>query len=307
MNNQFNSGKAASPAGDWELKMGQVTLHLTLNPDGTGSLNGAPIWWQLNQSVLMVNDGTGTTVYQTSITTDSLTLEGVAGQPRMTFQRPGPSRERTAGIPPETGSGGANLVRQPADLVGTWRGPDGLVEIKADNSMTINGIRYLYRVQDNLITVTGNDGSIQAPFRVDGETLYIEVYGRQQTLQRIQAQAAQTGGGSIQADLAGKWCYLSSTNTYSGSRMSNACLTLYPDGTFQYYGESATSVETGSATSQQSDSGTWTATESSITAHSRTRGTKTYSLRKMNHPKNGDAMLVLDGQWFVTAVQRRPW
>ena len=394
MYNQLTMGKqaAASPAGNWELKAGQVNLKLTLNPDGTGTLNGVSIKWQLNQGVMIVNDGAATMMYKATMTADSLTLAGANLQQPLTFQRVGEAADEQDAPDPEVagpagtwrregngqvhnmslrpdGSGavdgiafewkfnqntlmlragnetlmykasmapdsmilsGGNLPQPvvwqragkstgvnergttkkaaPASgLAGRWQGPDGVVEFKPDNSMTINGTNYLYRVQGNLITVTGNDGSIQVPFRLDGDTLSVEVNGRPQTLKRISEEAPQAGGGSIRQELVGKWCYISSSNTYGGSRMSNVCVTLYANGTFEYYGETSTSVQAGSSGSQQADSGTWTATDSSITSHSRTNGTKTFSLRKMNHPKNGDPMLVIDGQWFVTTTQRPPW
>ena len=48
-------------------------------------------------------------------------------------------------------------------------------------------------------------------------------------------------------------------------------------------------------------------TATSITANSRQHGLLTYSLQKRNHPKTGDAMIVLDGDAFVTSQQRPPW
>jgi len=62
------------------------------------------------------------------------------------------------------------------------------------------------------------------------------------------------------------------------------------------------------ASSQSADSGTWTATEGTLTTHSRGGKTSTYRLEKRNHPKNvRDPMIVLDGQTFVTAYSKPPW
>jgi len=93
--------------------------------------------------------------------------------------------------------------------------------------------------------------------------------------------------------------------------MTDECFTLNADGTYQYYRESSASAYApgiyGSTASQSSDSGTWTATETTITANSRTQGTLTYTLEKKNHPRAGDPILYLDGHCFVTATQRPPW
>ena len=60
----------------------------------------------------------------------------------------------------------------------------------------------------------------------------------------------------------------------------------------------------GGATSQSADRGTWTATETSITASSASGRITTYVLEKRNHPKNNDPMLVLDGQAFVDVLSK---
>ncbi|HXM34319.1 MAG TPA: hypothetical protein VN920_03980, partial [Pyrinomonadaceae bacterium] len=93
----------------------------------------------------------------------------------------------------------------------------------------------------------------------------------------------------------------------NGGRMSSRCITLYANGTYEYYSESSSSNPYGSTASQDSDSGTWQATATSITANSRKHGVLSYSLEKRNHPKTGDAMIVLDGEAFVTSQQRPPW
>lgn len=89
--------------------------------------------------------------------------------------------------------------------------------------------------------------------------------------------------------------------------MSNRCFTLYENGTYEYYSETSSSGPVASSASQESDSGTWTATSTTITRNSRSLGTETYSLERRNHPKTGDAMIVIDGDAYVTYSPRRPW
>ena len=45
----------------------------------------------------------------------------------------------------------------------------------------------------------------------------------------------------------------------------------------------------------------------SITAYSSSNGTATYPMELRNHPKTGDAMIVIFADGCVTAYQRRPW
>jgi len=96
-------------------------------------------------------------------------------------------------------------------------------------------------------------------------------------------------------------------NAQHGASMSNRCFTLNANGTYQYYGESDSYNPNGGVTSQSSDSGTWTATETALTTHSSAKGTQVFTLEKRNHPKNNDPMLVVNGQPFVTYYQKAPW
>ncbi|MBS1796900.1 MAG: hypothetical protein JSS81_23945 [Acidobacteria bacterium] len=118
--------------------------------------------------------------------------------------------------------------------------------------------------------------------------------------------AAQITGG-VPQELAGKWCYLSNVQANDGGRMSEICITLNSDGTYEYYGETDSGNPSGSAHSQENDSGRWTATATTITAHSNGGETKNFTLEKRNHPKTGDPMLMIDGDAFVTAYQKTPW
>ena len=113
-------------------------------------------------------------------------------------------------------------------------------------------------------------------------------------------------GGANPAELAGKWCYMSNVTANDGGRMSNTCVTLYPNGTYEYYSETSSSNPYGGTASQSSDSGTWSVSGSTLVANSRSRGRQVYTLEKRNHPKTGDPMLMVDGDAFVTYTQRRP-
>lgn len=118
---------------------------------------------------------------------------------------------------------------------------------------------------------------------------------------------AGPGSGTVRAELVGKWCYASTTSTYSSSAGSNECFTLNADGTSAYSRESSGSGESGSYASEQSDRGTWTATETTYTITSQTQGPMTGALDKPNHPRTGDAMLCLDDRCYITYYNRPPW
>jgi len=109
------------------------------------------------------------------------------------------------------------------------------------------------------------------------------------------------------AALVGKWCYMANVYANDGGRASETCFVLNPDGSYQYHSESSSSGQYGGTASQSDDTGTWQATDTTLTAHSRTGQTYTYQYQRQNHPKNNDPMLVFDGKAFVTYYQKPPW
>ncbi len=134
--------------------------------------------------------------------------------------------------------------------------------------------------------------------------------GDSKTKERQTTRTKQTeteDGGSTSQELVGKWCYQANVQANDGGRMSNTCFTLSQNGTYQYYSETSSSNPYGGSGSQSSDNGRWSATATTLTAHSSSGQTKTYSLEKRNHPKTGDPMLIVDGDAFVTFYQRQPW
>ena len=98
---------------------------------------------------------------------------------------------------------------------------------------------------------------------------------------------------------------MSTSSNYSYS--SGRSLTLYENGTYEYYGESSTSGDAGGTAGQNSDSGTWYLQGDQIFANSQSEGPLQFTLTLRNHPKTGDPMILLDGDAYVTASPRSPW
>lgn len=190
-------------------------------------------------------------------------------------------------------------------IVGTWKNERSTISFDANGMATIGGQKYRYKASDDVITVTGNDGTMEMPYRLEDDELTITVNNQKAVFQRV--KKSKSDGGNVAQELVGKWCYMSNVTSGNGGRMSNRCITLREDGTYEYYSETNSSGDNGSTSSQESDSGTWNATEDTITANSQSQGRKTYSLEKRNHPKTGDPMIVIDGDAYVTYAQRAPW
>jgi hypothetical protein len=201
-------------------------------------------------------------------------------------------------------------------LVGNWIAEEGTkVEIRANGTLTIDGAEYVYKVKNSVITVANDEGIMNFPFVLAGDKLTVEVDGREMTYTRVKAGAkigpvsrsdAGAGDAGLMQAMVGKWCYLSSL-TGTNSFMSSRCFVLHANGTYEYSAESSTSGAAGSTAGQSWDTGRWTATRSTLTAFSNSQGKIVYPIELRNHPRTGDPMIVVDGDAYVTAYQKRPW
>ena len=191
-------------------------------------------------------------------------------------------------------------------IVGTWRhATRGLARFNADGTGTVDGTPGRYEIHGNQLTLIGPADRTTVGFEVHGDVLTLIAGGQTLTLDRVKEE---TGAGGVRPELVGKWCWMTQTNVLNGARQSNRCITLNGNGSYLYEGLTDSYGPNGGATGEQSDAGTWTATETTITAHSRSGKTTTYQLEKRNHPKNQlDPMIVLDGQPFVTFYNKPPW
>lgn len=256
----------------------------------------------------------------------SLSLSAACNLPGMqqTQAQPPPGDGR----PPDTAPGGS--------LIGSWQSGVETLEFRPDGTMLISGAAATYQVSGTTIVVSSPNGTLTFPFVLaSGDELVVTVDGvpvsylRRGAAPQSEGMAAQSFGAApaaapsgaaptgasapagppqgIAAALVGKWCYMSNVYANDGGRASETCFVLNPDGSYQYHSESSSSGQYGGTASQSDDSGTWQATDTTLTAHSRTGQTYTYQYQRQNHPKNNDPMLVFDGKAFVTYYQKPPW
>ncbi len=190
-------------------------------------------------------------------------------------------------------------------IVGNWRGATGSARFNADGTGVVNGSPGRYEVHGNQLTLIGAQGQITIGFELRGDVLTVTGSGGAATLNRVKEES---GAGSVHEELVGKWCWISVTNANQGASQSSRCLTLNGNGTYKFAGASDSYNPYGGATSQSSDSGTWSATETTLTERSVSGKVITYQLEKRNHPKNvRDPMIVLNGQPYVTAYNKPAW
>jgi hypothetical protein len=308
--------EGAGLVGSWQTKGSELVVRLTLNHDGTGTLDGTPIKYSVRGTQLTVNEEGTINSYTFKLSGDELVVSGGDLDAPMTFVRQGAGkglggRRSQVGVDSKNGQQNSATEQKENGLVGRWQSSEATVQIKDDGTLVLNGTTLRYSVKGNTITLANDEGAAQLPFELSGDTLRVLVDGRTVTYKRIRGagspDSAGPASGTTSAELFGKWCYMSNVNSGTGGRISSRCFTLYPNGTYEYYGETSSSGPIASSGSQESDSGTWTTTATTITRNSRTLGTETYSLEKRNHPKNGDPMLVIDGDAYVTYSPRSPW
>ena len=295
----------AGLVGTWHESGPEGQTVVKLNADGTGTLDGAPFTYVVRDDKIVVTMGGVSTPYGFKLTGDVLSINNPAGQSN-TFERVGGGSGRAA-----ASTGGQTSARARNPLVGRWLSDEDTVDIRDDGTLYLSGMKMTYKVEGDRITVNTDRGEMVFPFHMNSDDKFtVTIEGQERVYDRQKDGPSGGGGGGVGAnlrELAGKWCYMANVSSHDGGRMSNRCFTLREDGTYEYYAESSSSGPMASSASQESDSGTWTATATTITSRSSKTGTNTYKLERRNNPKNGDPMLVLDGDAYVTATQRPPW
>jgi hypothetical protein len=206
-----------------------------------------------------------------------------------------PPQPPAAEPPPASGS-----------IVGTWRHAQGSAQFNADGTGTVDGQSGRYEIHGDQLTMTGAQGQLTVTYAVRGDQLTLSTNRGSIVMDRAKPES---GAGSVHMELVGKWCWISQVYANNGgARQSNRCITLNGNGSYQYFGLTDSYNPYGGATSQTNDSGTWTATDTTLTTRSAGGRVTTYRLEKRNHPKNvRDPMIVLNGESFVTYYNKPPW
>ena len=279
----------------------QVTLEMS----GTGGQYSGFLTVQGNKLPVSVKSGTGTAIGTLVVNGQNYSFTLTPGGGGLKLAIEGAEYQLTRrGEAPPTWSAPAADPAASGSIVGSWRNATGSARFNADGTGMVDGQPGRYEVRVNQLTLIGADGRITLPFEVSGDTLTLTVNSAAVKLNRVRETA---GAGGILPELVGKWCWVTVVNAQQGARQSSQCYTLEANGAFAYAGGSDSYNPYGGVTSQSADSGTWTATETTLTARSRSGKTTVYMLEKRNHPKNRDPMIVLNGQTFVTFYNKPPW
>jgi hypothetical protein len=301
-------------AGIWVNSQYGYQMTLMLNADGSGEFDGDVISYTVSNGKLIIKQQGLTNTYTFSRQGNALTLSGGDLDEAIVFTRQGTSpQEQPATSTSVASSTGATGNQQ---LLGVWSGNGETIEFKSNGQCIYLNQTYGYQAAGGTLTLQTAQGNVSFGFEVAGNQLHLRGNGQTVTYTKGNSSSAPAtttnNNGRMGQELVGKWCWANVTTTNSGGSSSEQCITLNADGTYQYYGERSSSVNTnayaGGTASQSADRGTWTYDGSRIYyTSSAGNGSGSYRLEKRNHPKTGDPMIVLDGATYVTYYQKAPW
>lgn len=313
---------SSSLVGKWSNNSFGFDMVLVLNADGSGSFDGEKITYTSTATSLNIKEAGQTTQYQYKLNGNSLMLSGGDLDEAITFTKGGSiatnNSTTTTSNPSKPASSGSSSNTA---IVGTWSGNGETMTLQANGQGSYNNIPFSYTVSGNTLNISGSGGTSQMQFSVSGNYLTLSGNGTTVMLQKGTAYSntkpAQSGGyqqnttGGIDQSLVGKWCYVSSLNNPSATSSYSRCIVINGNGTYEYYAEGSISGYGGGgyggSSSQSSDRGTWRLAGNQIQVQSQTEGYKIYSFEKRNHPKNGEPMIIIDGDPYVTYYQKAPW
>lgn len=310
-----------SLVGKWSNTSFGFDMKLALNADGSGSFDGERITYTSTATNLNIKEAGQTTQYQYKLNGNSLTLSGGDLDDAIIFVREGSAVSNSNPLPSDNPSKSPNLTSSSA-IAGTWSGNGETMVFQTNGQGSLNNIPFSYTTSGNTLNITGSGGTSQMQFSVSGNYLTLSGNGTTVMLQKGTAYSntkpAQSGGGyqqnstgGIDQSLVGKWCYVSSLNNPSATSSYSRCIVINGNGTYEYYAEGSISGYGGGgyggSSSQSSDRGTWRLAGNQIQVQSQAEGYKVYSFEKRNHPKNGEPMIIIDGDPYVTYYQKAPW
>lgn len=302
----------AKITGIWQNTQFGYQMTLMLNEGGTGEFDGESITYSTTSGNLSITQAGTTTKYTYTLAGNSLTLSGGDLDQKVTFTKSGTVQTIAPDVvqASETNSGNK--------LIGVWSGNGETIEFKSNGQCVYLGNTFPYEESQGHIILTTQQGKVMFAYTIQGQQLDLSANGQKVSYSRgVNNQAAKSNSssvkneGNIAQELVGKWCWTNVTTTNSGGSTSSRCIVLNANGTYEYASERSMDTNTNTfyagTSSQGSDRGTWYVQGDRIYYNSQTTGQGSYQLQKMNHPKNRDPMIVLDGETYVTFYQKPSW
>jgi hypothetical protein len=315
-------------SGTWINKDFGYDMKLQLNENGKGVFEDEAITYTIAGNKINMKFEEETIAYNFKLSGNTLTLSGGDLDSPVSFSKNGSSSTPTTKSNFSTSNTKALEEKSSkADkLIGKWTTEGADIEFKPNGKGIYNGNPFTYTVNGNTLTSTDNNGTNTFFFMFLGESLSMNGAGINVVLTRghkgyktetaTNSTATNTGGnnyagGGIDQSIVGKWCWIKASGNMQASSSSSKCINISGNGTYTYSAEGSISGYGGGyyggSSSQSADSGTWKIVGNKIHVNSRSQGFQILSFEKRNHPKNGDPMIVIDGDTYVTYNQRPSW
>jgi len=310
-----------SVVGNWTNQETGTPLALALRPDGTGDFNGLALKYSVvGTKLTLAMTGSRPVTYDFLLSGNRLTLSGGDLSRSLDFlPATNPGSSEASAIPPDTAASAPSPLPSPASagIEGIWDGYGESIEFRAGGSVIYLGKQMNYSISGETLSLSAGGQALPMRFKVEGDRLSLSANGK--VLVYARRGAASNAGrgangelpGLIAPELVGKWAWVNVTNTNSGGISSSESITINADGTYDYYNESAISVNgpdlAGGTASNGRDHGKWRLEGAVLHVWSDSAGYHAYAFEKRNHPKTGDPMIVLDGRTYVTYWQKAPW
>jgi hypothetical protein len=302
--------------GIWQNSQFGYQMTLILNADGNGEFDGESIRFTTQANKLSITQSGVTMVYTYALQGSTLTLSGGDLEETIAFTKAGSGAKTETVVTNQTNNTSATGGSGSNELVGVWSGNGEAIEFKSNGQCIYLGNTFSYEVSQGHIILKTGQGNAMFAYTIEGHQLHLTANGNKVSYSKGAGNSAvattkNSTGGSVAQELVGKWCWTNTTTTNSGGSSSSECIVLNANGTYEYASERSMDTNTNAfyagTSSQGSDRGTWWVQGDRVFYNSQTRGQGSYQLQKINHPKTGDPMIVLDGEPYVTFYQKQPW
>jgi hypothetical protein len=318
-----NKVNSQSLIGVWENNDAGYTMTLLIQPDGNGEFEGEQFKYTISGTKLTLTmQGNMSTTYHYSLVNKQLTLSGGDLQQAIIFTKTAVPADQNNSTSQETSSSGSGKNTSTnvnnSGIEGVWEGYGETIEFMKGGKAVYLGKEVSYSLAGENLNLSAGGQTITLGCQLSENQLTLSANGQQLVYQKQGSNITGNSGnnnkgmhGRIAQELVGKWCYINVTSSGTGGTSTDECITIKPDGTYDYYRESSISVNTGDVyggtASQGNDHGEWRLEGNILHVYSDSQGYHAYPFEKRNHPKNGDPMIVIDGKTFVTYFQKQAW
>ncbi len=315
--------------GTWVNKDFGYDMKLELSDNGKGIFEDENITYTVVGNKLNIKFEEETIAYGYKLTGNVLTLSGGDLDAAINFSKQGSSVSNSKALNSSSTSQASQTTEKANKtdkLIGKWTTEGADIEFKTNGKGIYNGNLFTYTINGNTLTSTDNTGTNTFFFMFLGESLSMSGAGINVVLTKghkgYKAETSNnstenkivdnnSASGGIDQSILGKWCWVKASGNMQASSSSNKCINISGNGTYTYAAEGSISGYGGGyyggSSSQSADSGTWKVVGNKIHVNSRSQGFQILSFEKRNHPKNGDPMIVIDGDTYVTYNQRPAW